>query len=190
MRILFCKITWMKYYQGTENDKPQGGGSYIKKHNDGAESKNFLIYEDDTYCGYVSTKSTNGEDRQIRIENFKGITKQDDFVDDVLVVWVAQDPDDKKHKIVGWYKKATVYRWYEFDSDNRSFNCESESNNCILIPHKKRDFEVPQSKFNPQKFGFGSSQFWYGNGRKGDEESNLYAKKYVDKVIQYIENYN
>lgn len=61
--------------------------------------------------------------------------------------------------------------------------------NCILIPCEKRKFEVPQSKPNPEKFGFGSSQFWYGKGRKGDKESNINANKYVDTVLCYIDNY-
>lgn len=32
------------------------------------------------------------------------------MVADVLVVWVAPDPNDKMLKVVGWYKNATVYR--------------------------------------------------------------------------------
>ncbi|MBX9179380.1 hypothetical protein HCG68_00215 [Paeniclostridium sordellii] len=190
MKILFCKIAWMNYYQGIYNDTPIGGGQWVKEHNDAVESTNFKIYNNDTYYGYVSTKSTHGEDRQIRIEKFNGISKKDDFVEDVLVIWVSQDPEDKKHKIVGWYKHATVYRWYQFDSDGRAYNCESKLHNCILIPTNKRSFEVPQSKLNPKKFGFGSSQIWYGIGRKDDNKSQLNAKKYVDEVIQYIENYN
>ncbi|WP_195238828.1 hypothetical protein [Romboutsia sp. 1001285H_161024_C4] len=190
MRILFCKIAWMKYYEGIDDDRPTGGGKWVEDNQDGAESENFLIYDDDTYCGYVSTKSTNGNDRQIRIESFQGITKKDDIAENVLVIWVAQNPNDKKHKIVGWYKKATVYRWYEFDSNGRPFNCEANSCDCVLVPVDKRKFDVPQSKTNPKKFGMGSSQFWYGTGRKDNEESMLNAKKYIDKVIDYIDKYN
>lgn len=190
MRILFCKIAWMNDYDGRDNDKPIGGGKWVEENEDAVERENFSIYDDDTYCGYVSTKSTNGNDRQIRIENFQGITKNENIVKNVLVIWVAQNPDDKKHKIVGWYKNATVYRWYEFDSNGRPFNCEANSCDCILIPTEKREFIVPQSKINPERFGMGSSQFWYGTGRKDNEESIVNAEKYIDRVVDYIESYN
>lgn len=32
MRILFCNIAWMKYYNGiTDDDKPENGGSWVKE---------------------------------------------------------------------------------------------------------------------------------------------------------------
>lgn len=136
----------MKYYEWIDADRPTGGGKWVEDNQDGAESENFLIYDYDTYCGYVSTKLTN-------IESFQGITKKDDIAENVLVIWIAHFLDDKKHKIVGWYKKATVYRWYEFDSNGRTFNCEANSCDCVLVHVDKRKFDVLQSKTNPKKFG-------------------------------------
>lgn len=50
----------------------------------------------------------------------------------------------------------------------------------------KRIFTVPQSRFNMEKFGFGSSQFWYGKCRKDDVKSHKNAGKYTNKTSFYF----
>ena len=190
MNILFCKIAWMKHYNGNiDRDEPIGGGQWVKENNDGCEVNNFTLYDDCTYCGYVPTKSDNDDIRQIKLENFEGADKYDDYIDGVLVVWVAQDIMDNKHKIVGWYKNARVYRYYREDIYGRAFNCRADDEDCVLLPIKERCFEVPYSKTNPKRFGMGCSNFWYGKGRTNDKQSQKYANEYVDEVIGYIEDY-
>ena len=59
MRILFCKISAMKYYKGVipGKDEAFNGGSFVKEHGEGNEQYNFdpVISEDgQAYClGFV-----------------------------------------------------------------------------------------------------------------------------------------
>ena len=73
MRILFCNIAWMKYYNGiTDDDKPENGGSWVKENGNATECLNFAPCNDGTYCGYVSTKSNRGNSNQLHIEKLEG----------------------------------------------------------------------------------------------------------------------
>ena len=52
-KVVFCEITWMKYYGGvTENDRPKNGGKYIAENETGGEVYNFAPYNHKCY-GYV-----------------------------------------------------------------------------------------------------------------------------------------
>ena len=65
MRILFCKISAMKFYKGVipGKDEAFNGGSFVKEHGEGNEQYNFapVISEDgQAYClGFVETKSSS-----------------------------------------------------------------------------------------------------------------------------------
>ena len=99
MRILFCNIAWMKYYNGiTHDDKPVNGGSWVKENENAIECLNFTPYNDRIYCGYVSTKSNRGNRNQLHIEKLEGITKEDNIAEDVLVIWVAKRNINEKNK--------------------------------------------------------------------------------------------
>ena len=85
MRILFCNIAWMKYYNGiTHDDKPVNGGSWVKENENAIECLNFTPYNDRIYCGYVSTKSNRGNRNQLHIEKLEGITKEDNIAEEIL----------------------------------------------------------------------------------------------------------
>ena len=98
MRILFCKISAMKFYKGVipGKDEAFNGGSFVKEHGEGNEQYNFapVISEDgQAYClGFVETKSSSkGKHNELHIENIQGcdLLKDDQEVDDVLVIWCA-----------------------------------------------------------------------------------------------------
>lgn len=63
----------------------------------------------------METKSTSGSKaNELHIEKINGceLLKNEEFAEDVLVVWCATT-DLNETSIVGWYKNATVYRYYE-----------------------------------------------------------------------------
>ncbi|MDA3845389.1 MAG: hypothetical protein PF505_02435 [Vallitaleaceae bacterium] len=110
MRILFCNIAWMKYYQGAfDGDIPQHGGSYVEKNHEAGEDMNFsrILNESDNveYCyGNYATKSTNGKDpNEMHIEKIEGCNavKNEEYVDDVLIVWCARSYTNES-VVVGW----------------------------------------------------------------------------------------
>ena len=120
MKILFCKISAMKYYKGaSQRDVPYNGGSYVNENGFGHEQYNFapVQLDDGQYCclGFVETKTTLKSKRNdLHIEKISGceLLKKEGSVDGVLVIWCATT-DLNETSIVGWYKDATVYRTYQ-----------------------------------------------------------------------------
>ena len=98
MRILFCKISSMKYYKGTcKQDEPQFGGRFVEENGYGHEEFNFLPIEmegvSEPECvGFVEPKSNRGVRNTLHIEKIEGCEalKKEPCVDDVLVIWCAK----------------------------------------------------------------------------------------------------
>ena len=111
MKILFCNITYMNHYIGNiEEDVPQGGGAWVKKHKDAHEKWNFLNINGNCY-GFVM----NAGD-QFHIERMAGVSRQETQTEDVTVVWCALKPNTdgaQETVIVGWYEHAVAYRYYQ-----------------------------------------------------------------------------
>ena len=201
MKIVFCNIAWMKEYRGNEdgNDIPINGGSYVKKTGDAHEKYNFfpvqLEDEEEMYClGFYETKSHNGKNvNQMHIENIVGceLCKNEEAVEDVLVIYCAKHPAHNFTTVVGWYKHATVYRYYqeiEFgEGDIQNFNAIAKANDCVLLPTGTRskvlEWKVPR-KIGGCAYGFGRANVWYAR----EEVEGL--KDYLDRLLMQIEKYN
>ena len=213
MKILFCNIAWMNFYKGNinGNDEPQGGGSYVAENKDAHEKYNFESiplselsgYPKGNYClGFVETKTTNGKTRnQLNIEKIDGceLCKNESQVEDVLVIYCAKYPDSCKNEtyVVGWYKHAIVYRYYEtmqFPSVNgedyyQSYNAIAETSNCTLLPRGKRRNEniwrVPRKK-GGISYGFGQANVWFAS----EFNSNENLKNFLDRIVRQINEYD
>ncbi len=193
MKILFCKISSMKYYKGVEeyNDEPENGGKFVYENGYGHEEYNFdtvSIDGEDYLFGFVETKSTRGKRNSLRIENIQGCEafENDDKVDGILVIWCATR-NTNQTSIVGWYKDATVYREYqtlEFDNGYvQDFNIEAKKENCVLIPYNDRNryiWDAPTPRTHT--YGFGQAMVWYAKEEK--------AKNYLDRLIKNINEYD
>lgn len=175
LSIFFCNVTWMDYYCGPE-EQVFAGGSYVEKNNRGAEEYNFADLNG-LYYGYVATQG-----HKIKIERL-GAGKNDEYIDNVLVVWVARHPARTGVKIVGWYKNARVYREFHYNCFNEIYNIETEVNNGVLLPIKERKIDVPRASIVGTGKGMGQSNYWYA-------DNYIEAKKYVNEVRSYINNYD
>ena len=203
-RILFCNIAWMDKYQGiNDNDKPINGGSYINDTNDAHESYNFepMYFTDEDektqYClGFFETKSTNGISKnQLHIEKIDDVINKDtEAIDNVLVIWCAKSPVNNFTSVVGWYKNATVYRYYhsvEFDNGYvQDYNILAKAEDCVLLPTDIRiigtTWWVPRvAKKNGPAYGFGQANVWFAN-----EKDNSGKEEYLSKIIGLIDNYD
>lgn len=203
-RILFCNIAWMDKYRGiNDNDIPVNGGSYVEDNNNAHEAYNFEpihftdVDEEIQYClGFFETKSTNGSNRnQLHIEKIdKGINKDIEAIDHVLVIWCAKSPKNDFTSVVGWYKNATVYRYYHsvgFESGYvQDYNILAKAEECVLLPtnirSRKTMWWVPRSaKKSGPSYGFGQANVWFAN-----EKYNMYEENYLNKIIQLIDNYD
>ena len=194
MRILFCKVSSMKYYKGAnDKDTPYNGGSYVKEHGRGHEEYNFEPVDLDngeSYClGFVETKSTSDSKvNELHIEKITGceLLKNVEFAEDVLVVWCATT-DLNETSVVGWYKNATVYRNYEeaeFESGYiQYYNVIAKKDDCVLLPQDVRHkhiWDAPVAK--KRTYGFGQSLIWYAREEK--------AQNYILKLVKNIDEYS
>ena len=185
MRVLFCNIAWMKYYNGVRSgDEPVNGGSWVNENQSGAEIYNFTEYDDGNYHGYVTTKSNRGRENQLHIERLDGVDNNAEEAENVLVIWVACDPAKGKNYIVGWYKNATVCRYYYYDGDEWPKNIYAKIEDCILLPTDKRHKIVPRAGHDGYSYGMGSANVWFA---QNDDER---CKKYVQNMIDYINSYD
>ena len=126
MKIVFINVPWMKYYSGEGDEEvlvPACG--YNFQHVNGY------------YYGYGE-----GMD-QFPIEQFEGISEADNQVDDVTVVWTAHNRKGE-NKVIGWYKKATIYREVKeklsLDSERTVFKhiIKAPAKEALLLPVELR----------------------------------------------------
>lgn len=195
MAILFCLVGWMEKYQGLEEDSIQGGGSFIAEYGMGSEIHNYSIETIPEDFNFVSDKGDGSVDAcrgfvscksQIRIENI-GAGKKDDYVDGITVIWVAKNPNLRRVCIVGWYKNARVYRYFQNprlntvrDDDGCYYNVQSKANDCVLLPTSLRTKLIPRAT-SKESGGMGQSNVWYAKGKKNEV--------IVKGVLKYIEQF-
>ena len=197
MKILFCKISFMKYYKGVcQADQAYNGGSYVLENGFGHEEFSFLpIYTetDQMVCfGFVEPKSNRGKTNTMHIEKIEGcaLLKKEPMVEDVLVVWCAtRERGDTT--VVGWYKHAEVWRdlqpwivtWDDGREEERYYNIKASAQDCTLLPQGERNLHkwwVPTAQYT-RSFGFGQSMVWY----PVQEEAKDYLRKLVDSIEEY-----
>ncbi|MBE5899656.1 MAG: hypothetical protein E7279_08650 [Lachnospiraceae bacterium] len=169
MRVLYCRVGWQKFYEGYTDDKPIGGGGY-NVYNIGHESFNFKEY-DGKYYGFVQA---NGNIAIEKIDN--SLSKNDEYIEDVLIVWCSKNPEKGGTFIVGWYKNATVYREHQAFPDNifgKRYLEDGDiynilSDNCVCVSEERRDFPIKH---------MGRNLYYFGE------------KIPVEDVLKYIEKY-
>ena len=183
-RMVVCRLAYMKYYDGINaNDSPENGGSFVAVTNDASEKNNFHVYTDGYCYGFVETKYKSGHTAEseyakaIALEKINPAARNAGSVDNVLVVFVAYNSDQKKTLIVGWYDDATIYR-NRIDDGEKVYMMKCLSSNAHRIPHENRTFEVPKATEN--QLGIGQSNYWYiqNNENAADLEQRIVA--YID----------
>ena len=144
MRILFCKISSMKYYKGAcEQDIPVYGGKFVEENGYGHEELNFFPVdmeglEEPECVGFVEPKSNRGVRNTLHIEKIEGCDamRKEPLVDDVLVVWCAKR-DYGDVTVVGWYKHATV--WRDLQDWTLMYEDGAEEATSSFLPQAERD---------------------------------------------------
>lgn len=201
--MVFCKVSYMKYYKGaSDKDIPYNGGRFVHENGYGYEEYNFLernmeTWDDDsgiiangTYClGHVETKHTGGERNQLHIEKIMGCSSLSGklVANGADVIWCATSNRDET-SVIGWYRNAKIYRRYQkvtdASGDERGYNVMAKSSDCVLIPDDHRHkhiWNVPSRKYT-KAYGFGQSMLWYAKAEK--------AEQYLKRLSNDIENYN
>lgn len=198
MRILFCKISSMKYYKGAcDQDIPMYGGKFVEENGYGHEEFNFLPIDmegvSEPECvGFVEPKSNRGVRNTLHIEKIEGCEamRKEPLVDDVLVIWCAKR-DRGDVTVVGWYKHAMVWRdvqgWTIMFADGteeeRGYNVRAKASDCTLLPSGERNraiWSIPSAKYTGA-YGFGQSMVWYPTEPE--------AENYLTRLLKNIESY-
>ena len=167
MKILFCNITYMNHYIGQiDQDVPQGGGAWVKKHKDAHEKWNFLNVNGKCY-GFAMNKGD-----QFHIERIEGVSRQDMQAENVTVVWCASKSGETV--IVGWYENATVYRYFQDSFKTpvglgRDYFVEANANDCYLLPEERRTYTIGRASVDGTGTGFGQNNFWYADSQHAKE---------------------
>ena len=182
MNILLCNIGWMLYYQGFKGSDTHilGGGKHeaANKH----EIYNFFPIRGWCY-GYVRTTSRPNLAETINLKKLsKDKNFKDDQLDDVLVVWVARNPQGGRY-IVGWYKHATVYAKEKVTATGQrkgyGYIIRAKEEDCVCLPELERTFLVKNGKEVPGMFGQKNICYALTPG----------AQHECKKIEKYITNY-
>ena len=151
----------MDFYNGISNDKMVGGGKHIEETGWGYEMYNFRPNSDKFY-GYVRVS----KDRQINIDRL-GVNKTTDKVENVTIVWTATHPDTGGTFVVGWYKNATIFRFYQepdkkldrfWEMQSIGYCMFAKTSDSKLLSKDERIIKVPRG-IN----GMGQTNIWYGD---------------------------
>ncbi len=174
-RIIFFNIGWMRDYQGLRDDLIKGGGKHISKEGWGGEIFNFKEHESQFY-GYVEAWG------KVNINKI-GASTEDEFIDNVTVVWTARRPDTGGTYVIGWYENSRVFRerqisakdsGREFNGQILHFVATAKSSECVLLSIDERTTNVPRGLA-----GMGQRNVWYGLNNPG----------FVSLVEKFIANY-
>lgn len=134
MKILFINVPWMKYYAGEGDEEklvPNCGYNFQ--------------YVNGYYYGYGE-----GLD-EIAIEEIDGVNVSDEVAEDVTIVWTAKNRKGE-NKVIGWYKKATVYRTLKqnisLDSERTIFkySIKAPAREALLLPVELRLLDAKPMK--------------------------------------------
>jgi hypothetical protein len=165
VKILFCNIGWMESYQGlSARDKIVGGGSYVKEEGIGHEVCNFADYRGVMY-GYVQPPKSDGQPGEGQINIDRMGAKDLDSVSGILVIWTATRPEGGT-VVVGWYKNATVHRFYQRfgntpklhqQNNLHGYRIEVAAPKVVLLPIDQRTCTIPRRV----KGGMGQSNVWF-----------------------------
>lgn len=182
-KLIFFNTGWMDFYKGQGKDKLQGGGKHVEREGWGGEIFNFKNFNGKVF-GYVQPKMGEGFDTTIRLEKIDK-NCDEDFLENVTVVWTATDPINRGTYIVGWYLNATVYRYAEktpqgvnrkFKNKNFGYFCTAKYKDATLLHKDERILKVKRQAKN----WMGQSNVWYADKNPAFVEM---VKNYIFKGI-------
>jgi len=185
VRMILLRVTWMDRYQGiTGGDTTSRGGAFVAEHGFGHEIFNFQAFGDRVY-GYVQPPPRGDRWEEARINLARlGAGADQDYVADVLAVWVATAPSGGAF-VIGWYRNAIVYRnWQAPPKGSRrqhagadcGYFISAKAEDATLLGPDERIFPIPQKG----KGEFGQSQIWYAD----DPERHRHFRQ---ELLRYIE---
>lgn len=144
-KILLCRIAWMKRYEGRANiDIPRSGAKWVKINKTGGEIYNFKNINGKVFANFPDISFAG-------IHNL-GAKKDDEFIDNVLLVFCAKHPVEGGIRVVGWYKNARIHGTYQM-RNSHYYHGIAKYKDAHLVPEDDRIFRLPET--------FGRSSLYY-----------------------------
>jgi len=192
MRVLFARVGFMAYYQGSipGDEKPIKGGKY-NNGDIGHEIYNFK--EIDGFCyGYFQPNMR--EPYSINLKRIDNSINGDE-IDDVLVIWFASNPKGSGQVIVGWYKTSTVFRHKQNpkslkERDNFAYYIKAKKENVVLLPLNKRTHYIGNRSNSKKSGNPGQSNTFYILDDKGKERISKPGFSWLIEAIKYVNEYS
>ena len=108
----------------------------------------------------------------------------EDSLDDVLVIFVATKPKVGGQRVVGWYKRATVYRTAQSfplpDKANFRYRASCVATEAVLLPLSGRERRVPVGKD-----AFGQTNVCYSHHPDGKSK----RVPWLDGILKFVDAY-
>lgn len=201
MKAILCRIGWMDNYSGPAAiyfGRTDTG--FFERDEICGEYWNFQAGPDQYVRGFVmlTAKDRDGNYTGTININRLGANSNDEYIDDILVIFYAPDPEEQGNYVVnyvvGYYKQARIFRnWeivdHENDAENeyreyQPYNFRVQQKNAILIPSYDRDIQVITSQYAreqeiPGRYPGMASVFF------GDDEDDE-GKKYIASIIKQL----
>ena len=119
--------------------------------------------------------------------------KNEEKVDDAIVVFVSKARNSKNMRVVGFYKNATVYRYRHVMSFANGYEqeylFEAPKEDCVVLPYTSRFSDsawyVPSSTSKYSDFGFGRANVWFGGGKNASNKEKDYVRKMIHSIMNY-----
>lgn len=190
MKVIFARIGFMKYYQGPQigDETPIAGGGYNREEL-GHEVFNFKPVGRNMY-GYFHPHMKPPYNINLkRIDP----TSKDDYVENVLVIFFAKDPNGGGQVIVGWYKDARVYRSFQKPSNqpernNFKFYITTTIDNATLLPINKRYYKIGH-RLKTKEGNPGETNAFYTHDTKFERKASGPKNDWIEEAIDYVTNY-
>lgn len=181
-RVVFGRIGWMLAYDGPRegDERPIGGGGYNQS-DIGHEAYNFRATGGRLY-GYFQP---NMRSEALSLERIDPLAADKSNIGEVLVVFVATEPEGAGLVIVGWYRDAQVWRERVRPSPGKpkayGHFCSALAKDCVLLPPGKRRHRIPSQV----KGAFGRSNVCYVLEADGRQKPG----EWIEEALDYIDDY-
>lgn len=182
--MVFIRIGEMRLYQGLgrETDDqyywPNSGGYNVSRWN---EVLNFEPVSGWLYGGCFPQSPNPRTPARIHVEKLGAVKPEPDRAENVLVVWVATHRN-KKNRVVGWYKNATVFREPQrlrHGTRPRKYYVRARSGDHCRLEPWERILDVPSALRAGKGKGMGHSNVWYADK----------ALAFRRRVLKFIRDY-
>ncbi len=178
--MIFCKIPYLQYYDGTEcPTMPEGMNFLPVTITDEAGAACDLLF------GALSKK------HRLPLEHL-GISRDTPFLTNATVIFCAA-AENGSFVTVGWYRYANVTWTPEFlpcENEDGSpyehsffFCCKADA--AVLLPEDIRmqtEWRIPRNRTNAaSKFGFSADAVWFAD----EAAAESWKKRFADTITSY-----